>query len=68
MPLYDYACPNCKEKFELLQPVTAPTTATCPKCYTIAHRQVSSCSFTIDGGLFKNGQSVTRTGQPIRGK
>lgn len=34
MPIYEYRCPSCKGKFELLRPFSrADEAATCPKCH-----------------------------------
>lgn len=33
MPIYEYRCPHCELKFELLRPFSkADAPATCPKC------------------------------------
>jgi putative FmdB family regulatory protein len=33
MPVYEYRCANCCEKFEqLVRSIVQPTTPTCPKC------------------------------------
>lgn len=42
MPIYEYLCPNCKVKFELLRPLNQSSeTASCPRCYSDAERMFS---------------------------
>jgi len=39
MPIYEYFCPNCKLKFELLRPLSQSNkTALCPYCHSGAER------------------------------
>jgi putative FmdB family regulatory protein len=48
MPIYDYLCPNCHTKQELLS--KAPDTIqNCPKCQTEMVRQLSSPCFILKG-------------------
>ncbi|MFB0557094.1 MAG: zinc ribbon domain-containing protein, partial [Dehalococcoidia bacterium] len=43
MPIYEYFCPNCKLKFELLRPLSqSDKIASCPHCHTNAKRMLSS--------------------------
>lgn len=50
MPLYEYSCPACQNRFELLRPMSrAQEAASCPTCATEAPRAVSLfASFSID--------------------
>ncbi|MFH1638843.1 MAG: zinc ribbon domain-containing protein [Chloroflexota bacterium] len=50
MPLYEYRCPGCHEKFELFRPVRqASEDATCPRCQSSARRILSTfCSISRD--------------------
>ena len=42
MPLYEYFCPPCNQKFELLRPMSrAEEPATCPTGHTEANRVLS---------------------------
>jgi putative FmdB family regulatory protein len=42
MPIYEYLCPNCKVKFELLRPLSQSSeVASCPRCHTDAKRMFS---------------------------
>mgnify|MGYP003681891013 CR=1 FL=1 len=43
MPIYEYFCPNCKLKFELLCPLSRLNEiASCPRCRNGAKRVFSS--------------------------
>jgi len=45
MPIYEYLCPDCNFKFELLcQQSRANEKATCPRCHRGAKRVFSSCA------------------------
>jgi putative FmdB family regulatory protein len=50
MPIYEYLCPDCELKFELLRPLSrAGEGASCPVCQRDAPRAVSACaSFSRD--------------------
>jgi len=42
MPIYEYLCPNCKLKFELLRPLSQSNeAASCPRCHSDAKRTLS---------------------------
>ena len=42
MPIYEYECPECQEKFEQFRPIYAcDTAAPCPKCGAPAERLIS---------------------------
>ncbi len=42
MPLYEYFCLECKEKFELLRPMSrASEPASCPRCHREVGRALS---------------------------
>ncbi len=45
MPIYEYLCPDCNEKFELLrQQSQANEAAPCPRCHNGAKRVLSTCA------------------------
>ena len=50
MPIYEYACPDCEVKFELLRPLSQSSeAATCPHCQQTAERVLSTfASFSTD--------------------
>ena len=42
MPIYEFVCPDCKTKFELMRPISKSSEpADCPKCKHIANRALS---------------------------
>ena len=49
MPLYEYHCPTCKNKFDKLQPMSA-TGADCPVCEQPARRAISVFAAVTSGG------------------
>ena len=50
MPLYEYSCKKCGNRFELLRPMSlANQSAPCPKCSDNATRALSVfASFSLD--------------------
>ncbi|MFC2013514.1 FmdB family zinc ribbon protein [Chloroflexota bacterium] len=43
MPIYEYVCPECGLKFELLRPLSqADEDAACPSCHKRAGRKLSA--------------------------
>ena len=51
MPIYEYLCPDCEAKFELLRPLSqAGETASCPSCQKSAERVLSTFAcFSMNG-------------------
>ncbi len=49
MPLYEYECTRCGNRFELLQKFSDPLTATCAACGGTAHRQLSAPAIQFKG-------------------
>ena len=50
MPIYEYRCPNCNSKFELLRGLSkANEGAECPRCHTPAER-ILSCFSAVSKG------------------
>ena len=41
MPVYEYRCGACRERFELLRPMSANGEADCPQCGGAANRVLS---------------------------
>ena len=60
MPIYEYACPQCKHEFELrLSFSESDSTALCPKCYSISRRLTS-------GFACKTGGNIQAAEKPFR--
>ncbi|MBI2329596.1 MAG: zinc ribbon domain-containing protein [Chloroflexi bacterium] len=54
MPIYEYVCPDCESRFELLRPLSqAAEGAACPGCHQSAERVLSvfACFSTNESGL-----------------
>src|SRR5919206_379977 len=50
MPLYEYKCDNCGQRFELIQKFSDPPAETCPKCGSgPVHKQMSSPAIQFKG-------------------
>lgn len=51
MPIYEYVCPQCNARFELLRPASRSNdSASCPRCATAAGRTLSTfCAVSKDG-------------------
>ena len=51
MPIYEYACPNCRKTLEeWLHSSDDAETQPCPDCGEICHRVLSNTSFILKGG------------------
>jgi len=69
MPIYEYICPDCEIKFELLRPMSrANEEASCPQCQQKAGRVLSNfaCFSTDESGLTSpvGGNSCASCGLP----
>jgi len=63
MPLYDYQCPACGERFEELRPLAERQHADCPKCGKQADKQLSSFfTGSKSSGASSSGGSVPPCG------
>ncbi len=54
MPIYEYVCPTCESKFELLRPFSqASEAAACPRCHQSSERILSifACLSKDESGL-----------------
>ena len=60
MAVYEYRCPECRKKFELMRPMSeAKKPAKCPKCGSRAQKLISSFGS-------KTGYSIQAAGKPFR--
>jgi putative FmdB family regulatory protein len=60
MPIYEYVCVKCKNKFELLRPFSKSSeSADCPKCKGKSDRIISACLAISTG---ENGVPQTLSG------
>ena len=49
MPLYEYKCAKCGNRYEKIEPVSAPATQKCPKCGGKAERLPSAAAIQFKG-------------------
>jgi len=49
MPIYEYQCEECKEKFEVLQNVSDKPIEKCEKCGGKLKKIISNTSFILKG-------------------
>jgi len=52
MPIYEYQCLSCKQRFELRQGFYDDTTVECPVCQGKAHRLFSAVPIVFKGSGF----------------
>ncbi len=50
MPLYEYQCSSCNNKFELRQKFSDPPATECPQCGGQVAKIISSSAFSLKGG------------------
>lgn len=52
MPIYEYKCSKCGNELEVMQKVSDPAPAVCPKCNAeqSMERMISQTSFQLKGG------------------
>ncbi|MBN2240144.1 MAG: FmdB family transcriptional regulator [Dehalococcoidales bacterium] len=65
LPIYEYECPSCSNRFELRRSFTDESDALCPECECIARRVFSPVPIIFKGSGFyvtdhksKNGSSA----------
>jgi len=49
MPIYEYQCKKCKEKFEVIQKISEPPLEKCEKCGGKLKKIMSNTSFILKG-------------------
>ncbi|MFY9269119.1 MAG: FmdB family zinc ribbon protein [Candidatus Manganitrophaceae bacterium] len=50
LPIYEYECEKCHQRFELLQRISDPPLSTCSSCGGTVHKQVTSPSGLVFKG------------------
>jgi len=50
MPLYEYQCKACENRFELRQKFSDPPATGCPQCGGVVTKLISSSAFALKGG------------------
>lgn len=54
MPLYEYACNSCGNKFELRQKFSDAPASECPSCGGPVQKLISQAGFSLKGGGWYN--------------
>jgi putative FmdB family regulatory protein len=50
MPVYEYQCNTCDNRFELRRKFSDAPVSECPKCGGAVEKLISSTAFTLKGG------------------
>lgn len=66
MPIYEYHCPTCNNRFEKLQSMSS-TGADCPQCEQPAKRALSVFASISAGGSSGDSEFSQMPAPPIRG-
>ena len=61
MPIYEYACTRCQQRFERLQHLSDPLITVCPSCGGAVHKQFSIPALHFKGsGFYKTDYAPRR--------
>ncbi len=61
MPIYEYQCDACGDKFELRQKFTDEPAKECPKCGGSIRKLISQSAFALKGsGWYTEGYSTSK--------
>jgi putative FmdB family regulatory protein len=64
MPVYEYQCNSCSERFELRRKFSDEPVKECPKCGGEVTKLISSTAFTLKGGGWHSeGYGGTKSGE-----
>ena len=58
MPVYEYFCAHCDEKFEVKQGFEARTDIKCPECDGLANRKMSRFSFSFGRAIGRPSETM----------
>jgi len=68
MPVYEYHCTSCEDRFELRQKFSDPPATSCPTCGGGVKKLISQTAFTLKGGGWHNeGYSAKQEAPPCAG-
>ncbi len=69
MPLYEYACPKCGERIEIIQKLSDPPYTHCPKCGGEMRKLISSPAIQFKGsGFYKTDYAKPAKSEPKESK
>ena len=54
MPVYEYRCTSCEDRFELRQKFSDPPATDCPACGGSVEKLISQSAFTLKGSGWHN--------------
>lgn len=64
MPIYEYYCPQCQEKFEEVRTVEQRHSARCPRCNSECKKVMSRFSFSFFNKFTVDGEGFTSRDVP----
>lgn len=64
MPVYEYQCSSCGNRFELRQKFSDAPASECPACGGSVEKLISSTSFALKGGGWYNTGYCPKTDAP----
>jgi len=65
MPIYEYSCKSCQERFDSIRPMSQrDEPATCPGCGGLGERQVSAFGSKYEGHYFTGAKGERRRTDP----
>ena len=63
MPIYEYHCPQCNERMEMIQKLSDPPYTHCPKCGGEVRKLISSPAIQFKGsGFYKTDYASKSSG------
>ena len=62
MPLYEYVCPQDRQRFEKLRPMSEGASATCPTCGTKSPRVISMMAARVAVGVGAESSAMPTSG------
>jgi putative FmdB family regulatory protein len=65
MPIYEYLCVDCNNKFEKLQTLSSPPVGECPKCGGNVNKVFSVPSLKFNGAGFYKTDYAPSSSDPV---
>jgi len=54
MPIYEYLCPKCGHKTEIMKSITFEGRILCPRCHEGMNKIISLSTFSLKGSGWEN--------------